>query len=105
MILDKLFLRIQNNLSLVCSIVTAGIGFFVGQKMHELEFDAQMIQSLMDVLRQFHSKRTIETGDIAHDLRLSKHMVVSEERFVGRAIEGNDVTEYSAMFGLPIPGF
>jgi hypothetical protein len=40
MILDKLFLRIQNDLSLVRSIVTAGIGLFLGQEMHELEFDA-----------------------------------------------------------------
>ena len=30
MILDKLFLRIQDDLSLVGSVVTAGIGFLVG---------------------------------------------------------------------------
>src|SRR3989442_6301706 len=95
MILNKLFLRVQDDLSLVRSIVTAGIGFFVGQEMHELEFDAQMIQSLMDILGQFHPEGTIESGDIAHDLRLSKHVVVSEERFVGGAIEGDDITEHS----------
>ena len=78
MILDKFFLRIQNDLRFVCSIVAAGIGFFVGQKMHELEFDAQMIQSFMDILRQFHPERTIESSDIAHNLRLGEYMVVSK---------------------------
>ena len=102
MILDKLFLGVQDDLRLVCSIVTAGIGFFVGQEMHELEFDAQMVQSLMDILGQFHPECTIEPGDIAHDLRLSKYVVVSEKRFVGRAIEGDDVTEHPAMLGLQI---
>ena len=50
MIFDKLLLRIQDDLSLIRSIVTEGIGFFVRQEMHELEFNAQMIQSLMDIL-------------------------------------------------------
>jgi uncharacterized membrane protein (UPF0182 family) len=33
---------------------------------------------------------------------LSKHVVVSEKRFVGRAIERDDITEHSAMLGLQI---
>lgn len=70
--------------------------------MHELEFDAQMIQPLMDILGQLHPERAVESGNIAHHLGLSEHMVVSKQRFIGRAIERDDITKHPAMLGLQI---
>ena len=40
MVLDELLLGIDDDLSLFSAVMTTRVGFFVGQKVHELEFNA-----------------------------------------------------------------
>ena len=102
MILDKFHMLIDHDMSLISPVVTPRIGLFIGKKMHELEFDAQMIHPFMNISRQFDSKRLIKARDIAHDMGLSEDVIISKKRFVGRAIEGDDITKDAAMFGLQV---
>ncbi len=70
--------------------------------MHELEFDAEMIQSLVNIFGKFHAKRLVETSDIAHHMRLCEHVIVAEQGLVGRTIQRNDVAEHTAVFRLQV---
>jgi len=102
MILDKFLLRIDHDLGLIGPIVAPRIGLFVSEKMHELELDAQMIHAFVNVAGQFDPKGLIKTRNIAHHMGLSEDVIISKERFVGRAIERDDIAEDAAMFGLQI---
>ena len=68
--------------------------------MHELEFDAQMIEPLMDVFGEFDPEGLIESRDVAHDVGLREDVIVAKERFVGRTVQRDDVAEHAPVFGL-----
>src|SRR6185295_13363829 len=105
MFLDKLFLCVNNDLRLVSTVVTAGIGFLVRQKMHELKLDTQVVEALVYVPGKLNAKGLIESGDVAHNLGLAKHMVISKESFIGRAVQGNDIAKHASMFSLKVNYF
>ena len=100
MILDELLLGIDDDLGFFRAVMAARVGFFVGQEVHELEFDTQMIEPLVDIFGEFDTERLIEAGDVAHDVGLRKDVIVTEQRFVGRTVERNDVAEHAPVFGL-----
>ena len=102
MIFDELLLGIDDDLRFFRPVVAARVGFFVGEKVHELEFDAQMIEPLMDIFRHLDAEGFVEAGDVAHHVGLRKHVIIPEQGFVGRTIERNHVAEHAAMFGLQI---
>ena len=102
MILDEFLLGIDDDLGLFGAVMTAGVGFFVGQEVHELEFDAQMVEPLVDVFGELDAEGLIESGDVAHDVGLREDVIVAEEGFVGRTVERDDVAEHAPVFGLQI---
>src|SRR5574340_646786 len=102
MILDELFLRIDHDVRLLDPIVTTRIGFLIGQEMHEFEFDAEVVQTLMDVFREFNSESLIKPCDVPHNMGLCEDVVVAEEGFIRRAIERDHIGEHPAMFRLEV---
>ena len=50
MILHEFLLGIDDDLSFFGAVMAARVGFFVGQEVHELEFDTQMIEPFVDIL-------------------------------------------------------
>ena len=80
MILDEFLLGIDDDLGFFGAVMTAGIGFFVGQKVHELEFDAQMVEPFMDVFRELDAEGLIESRDVAHDVGLREDVIVAPEK-------------------------
>ena len=95
-------LSIDDDLRLFGTVMAARVGFFVGQEMHEFEFDAQMIEPFVNVFGQLDPEGLVEAGDVAHDMRLCEDVIVAEEGFVGRTVQRDDIAEHPPVFGLQL---
>ena len=73
--------------------VRQGIGFLDAQKLHELQFHADVVQAIIEIRREVDPKGPIEPGDVGQALRFFENMRLPVLGFVGRAFLGNGVPE------------
>src|SRR3990172_716007 len=80
------------------TVVGEGVGLLVGQKVHELQLHAHVVQPLS--FRHFQSEGTEKAGDIAQLLGLLEDVAARVERLARRAVQGQDVCKYPSVLGL-----
>jgi len=70
--------------------------------MHELELDAEVVQTFMNILRQLDPECLVKAGDVAHDMGLREDVIIAKKSFIRRAIECNDIGKHPTVLRLEV---